>query len=311
MRRLQAALIVVILAGLGAWLVLARDDERADPGVARAAAPKFDDPEDLLYSNLYVADLRSGTLTRLTRNDGEERVVTDPAWMPDGRSLLYAQVPCDDCPAVLERIPAAGGMPRRVGAGSHASVLPDGRRLAFVGRSGGFYLAGVDGGGRRRIEGARYPWSEPTVSRDGRRLAAVVQAPDGRMHVAVVSLRGTLLRVLPAVGRSIVNPAWAPGGRIAFAAMRGDGRWSVVSMRPDGRGRRRLAAAGSDTAPSFSPDGRRMVFVRTEGARPILFLARADGRDARPLLGRRLVGYQPVFSPDGTRVAFVVHTGIG
>jgi TolB protein len=183
--------------------------------------------------------------------------------------------------------------------------------MTFTGRSGGLYLARLDGSGRRRIESPQRTFSEPTLSPDGRQVAAVVQAPDGRMHVAVVDLRGRLRHVLPAVGRSVVNPAWAPGGGLAFSAMRADGRWAVVSMRPDGRGRRRLTGAGSDTAPSFSPDGRRMVFVRDEGDRPTLLIARSDGSGARPLLGRRLVGYQPVFSPDGSRVAFVVHRGMG
>jgi TolB protein len=309
-RRLPAAILVVVLAGLGTFFVLARAG--GTPGDAGLAATRFEDPEDLLYSNLYVADLRSGRLTRLTRNHGEERVVTDPDWMPDGRSLLYAQVPCDDCPAVLLHIPAGGGRPTGVSPGSHPSVLPDGRRLAFTGPAGGISLGRVDGGGRRRVETAQRPWSEPTVSPDGRRLAAVVQAPDERTHVALLSLRGKLLRLLPAVGRSLANPAWAPDGRrVAFSAMRADGRWAVLSMRTNGRGLRRLVAGGSDTAASFSPDGRRLVFVRAEHGTPTLLIAGADGRGVRPLLGRRLVGYQPTFSPDGTRVAFVVHRGRG
>ncbi|WP_326952021.1 S9 family peptidase [Amycolatopsis sp. NBC_01286] len=65
-----------------------------------------------------------------------------------------------------------------------------------------------------------------------------------------------------------------------------------------------------DSAPSISPDGRWVAFLRAgegEGAdgRPQLHLMPADGGDARRLTSLHLGAGEPVWAPDSRRVAFV------
>jgi TolB protein len=306
-------LTALVVAGLAAWLLVAGDDpgdsrsseaERSAPAGEGAAGEE----EEEEVSNVFVADLGSGRVARLTANEGEEQFASDPDWAANGQSLIYTQVPCDDCEPFIELVPTTGTKtaPRRVGKGSQPSFLPDGRRFAFVGRAGGLYVGSVDSPAVRELAAPRRSWTEPAASPAGRRIAAVVHDPGGRSQLAVISLASGRARLLRLRVRSVANPAWSPDGRrLTFAALDADGIWRLYSTDPRGGGRRTVTTAGSDTQPAWSPDGSGLAFVRTTGDSSALFVAEADGTGARPVLARGLAGGQPVWSADGRRIAFV------
>lgn len=106
-------------------------------------------------------------------------------------------------------------------------------------------------------------------------------------------------------------------GRIAYNGVDGD----LWVMHADGSHRRQLtqSGAGSDFDPSWSPDGRRIVF-RTSRGRHLpdpaglgldgIFVVNADGSGQTPI-HPRTGGLFPDWSPDGSRIAFsgVLHPG--
>jgi Tol biopolymer transport system component len=73
----------------------------------------------------------------------------------------------------------------------------------------------------------------------------------------------------------------------------------VFSVRPDGSGRR-LIARGADQ-PRYSPDGRRIAFLRSFD----LWVSRADGGRARRVSPEAWDVMSHQWSPRGTRLAFV------
>ncbi|HWS56038.1 MAG TPA: hypothetical protein VN228_18000 [Pyrinomonadaceae bacterium] len=116
------------------------------------------------------------------------------------------------------------------------------------------------------------------------------------------------------------SPAWSPDARkIAFADSPADPEVThIFSMNADGTGRLRLSEGPQDTHPSYSPDGRRIVFVgERQGASPRaggevarrLYVMNADGSNERRLFDSGLRAETvPAFSPDGRGIAFVGQT---
>lgn len=86
----------------------------------------------------------------------------------------------------------------------------------------------------------------------------------------------------------------------------------IEVVRPDGRGRRQLTAAGrAERDGAWSPDGRRIAFVRldssdtqTEDAWPHLYVMDADGSHVRQLTTGCGSAATPSWSPDGARLVY-------
>jgi Tol biopolymer transport system component len=108
--------------------------------------------------------------------------------------------------------------------------------------------------------------------------------------------------LLPATATpSRATPSTPPGqnGLIAFA-INDDGRSGIGVIRADGRGFRVLTRDANDNSLTWSPRGRRLVFVR----RGDLYTIGADGTGLRRLTRGRAVDSEPAWSPDGSRMAF-------
>lgn len=97
------------------------------------------------------------------------------------------------------------------------------------------------------------------------------------------------------------EPAWSQNGtRIAFTSNR-DGRTHIFVMKPDGTGTRRVTdTEHSDNHPSWSPDGRVIVFER-EGA---LYRVRSTGGTATRVGKGFGASADPAYSPDGKLIAY-------
>jgi Tol biopolymer transport system component len=100
------------------------------------------------------------------------------------------------------------------------------------------------------------------------------------------------------------------GSKIVFRFERGDDSTSeIYVMAAGGSYVRNLSRSpGMDNSPSWSPDGRRIVFGSARGALvPSIWVMDADGRHARRV--SRLSGEYPGWSRGGRRIAFAVNLG--
>jgi len=194
--------------------------------------------------------------------------------------------------------------------GGFATWAPDHDRFAYG--DGGIVIVDANKGSGTTLV-AHQGLSMPAWSPDGLSLAY----GDGRnLWVTPVDhLQARYLAMPLTLGP--LSMAWQPSGSIAFEGLElvchipkgcssTDGR-EVWTILPDGTGLTRLTHLGHAGGPKWSPDGRRLLFIRYLGggeAQGELWVVNADGSGARRLTdGSDIVAAD--WSPHGTQMAIV------
>jgi hypothetical protein len=183
------------------------------------------------------------------------------------------------------------GRVRLFARGGHSPAWsPEGKRLAYV-RGGELWVADADGSRRARL-------AEVATSADW--------APDGR---SLVLERDGMLSVLRADGAgerrltSGAEPGWSSRNRIVFAR---DGDLFVIE--PTGRGLRRLTTTPAfESAPAWSPDGRRLAYVSGDGTSVDLYWLDVARGTVTPVTADPFIEASPAWSPDGRTITFVAN----
>jgi Tol biopolymer transport system component len=106
---------------------------------------------------------------------------------------------------------------------------------------------------------------------------------------------------------------WSPDGRfLTLAAKRGPkDDLLVIDVRRNRIARRIEVPLAGILTPSFSPDGKQIVFSGLDGGLSDLFIVNTDGTGLRRLTHDKYADLNPVWSPDGHSIAFVTDRGPG
>ncbi len=230
-----------------------------------------------------------------------------------------------DWDEVLDRAGARNGTParppsRRRVVAIAAAIVAGAALLATPALGIGDRLLSLIQGKQTRVDVSTPAWSP-----DGRTIV-FVSGRDGNGEVYAMDADGTSPRNLTQDPAQDVHPAWSPDGRrIAFVSSRspssrckpGPGPcWDdlnrqseIYVMNADGSRKRNLTRRAHDDNPTWSPDGRRIAFLRATGSyrhhRYHLYVMNADGSGLRNLMQIAAVAYfssHPVWSPDGQTI---------
>jgi TolB protein len=150
--------------------------------------------------------------------------------------------------------------------------------------------------------------ARPATAQESTVRRVIVSWHEGPENIYVVNPNGTLGRRLTSApeGRGAWVPNFSPDCKdIVFASnMEDGGAASIYIMDPDGSNVRRLTSTeGSDYSPSFSPDGTRIIFLRTTDGRRNVWLMNRDGSEQRQLIpgANESIFYAGALSTDSTQ----------
>lgn len=105
------------------------------------------------------------------------------------------------------------------------------------------------------------------------------------------------------------QPAAGPDGSIVYVLRTTDreadrDRHALWKLSPNGGDPVQLTRGSDDHAPAWSPDGRRIAFLRAADGPAQVWILPADGGEPEQVTTLPLGAGTPVWSPDGTRLAF-------
>ena len=232
----------------------------------------------------------------------------NPAFSPDGRTLAFA-----DFQDVWLVAADGSGPPRRLtdAAATHVEPawFPDGRTLMLTSWRGGtlaIWSLRTDGRGLWRVTAGTGPERQPSLSRDGTTVAYSTRR-EGQEVLVTDLVTGRRERLASSSRDS--SPDLRPdGGAVVFASDRSGNRhlWlqTLVDGRPEGPPRQLTSGPGRSAVPSFSPDGKTVVYYRIVEQRRELWVVSAGGGPAAQLTGGTPNDFNPSLAPDGRCLAF-------
>ncbi|CAN5877778.1 hypothetical protein BH23GEM9_BH23GEM9_08410 [soil metagenome] len=105
----------------------------------------------------------------------------------------------------------------------------------------------------------------------------------------------------PSVDAGVLDPAPSPDGRTIALASRG---WIWALDESTGRARRLTRGGPMDSRPAWSPDGRRLAFVRDDTRRTWIVIVDAQTGQEERTVEHGPIALDPVFSADGSSLYY-------
>ena len=249
---------------------------------------------------IYSADFDGGSIRQETRL---HTIVMSPRFSPDGRYIAFTAFKTGrPCLYLKDR---SSGRIRKIacfqGVNMSPSWHPSGRRLAVtLSKSGNpdIYMLDLNGRVLRRLTRGPGINVSPSFSPDGSKIVFVSDRAGGP-QLYILDVSSGRVRRLTYSGSYNTDPQWSPeGNRIVYVSRVG-GRFEIFTISPDGGDPVQLTFEGNNENPTWSPDGRLILFSsnRLDGNKH-LFVMQANGQNQRLLLRYGKRDYFPFWGPN-------------
>jgi TolB protein len=252
---------------------------------SRVAYIAEEGPKNKRTSRLAVMDYDGANVRYLT---DAKSIVLAPRFSPNARELIYTSYETGSPRVFLMNVDT---LKRRI-LGDQPSMAfaprfsPDGSKVAMSLSARGntdIYVVDVASGRKTRLTNSPAIDTAPSFSPDGSQIVFESDRSGGQQVYIMSASGGAAKRISAGKGR-YGTPVWSPrGDMIAFTKLN-KGRFHIGVMRVDGSRERLLSASFLDEGPTWSPNGRVLMFFReTAGANgaPSIYSVDITGRNLR------------------------------
>ena len=240
-------------------------------------------PKNDRRKRLAIMDHDGAGLAYLT---SDEHLVLAPRFSPNNRDILYTSYESGVPRVYLMNVDT---LQRRVfnnlpGMGFAPRFSPDGGKIVMsISERGNtdIYTVDLSSGRRTRLTSGPSIDTAPSYSPDGKQIVFESDR-GGSQQLYIMSANGGDAKRISFGNGRYATPVWSPrGDLIAFTKIVG-GRFHIGVMRVDGTQERLLTASFIDEAPTWSPNGRVLMFFRvSSGAKgaPQIYSVDVTGRN--------------------------------
>jgi len=287
------------------------------PATAASPAPATsgdarDGKHGLIALTLRDAAMRLQIFTILPDGTSQKQLTFEgdngrPEWSPDGTKIVFASI--RDGKPLVGVMAADGSSQKMLTTGKAPCWSRDGRRIAFA-RDGQIWVMDADGSNIRQITNSDTVKSGPSWSPDDKQLIFILtrnpgSQTDPQPQIGIMNSDGTNERILTTQQRSNLcrqpdgsetflatahdtnAPAWSPvDNRIAFWSGIERHYGEVWIMNADGSGTTQVTkecTRRNNDDPSWSPDGKKILFSTGRSGRNELWIINPDGTGERKI----------------------------
>ncbi len=220
-------------------------------------------PKNRRIKRLAIMD-QDGANHRFLTNG--QNIVLTPRFSPNEQTIVYMSF-ANDRPRVYT-YDVGSGRQRLIVEGASLTFAPrfspDGRYILFSMATGGntdLYRIGANGGTAQRLTTSPGIDTGGSYSPDGSRIVFESDRSGGQ-QIYVMNADGSNQQRISFGGGRYATPVWSPkGDLIAFTKIGGGFR--IGTMTPSGGDEKLLTDAWQDEGPTWSPNGRVLMFFRT------------------------------------------------